>query len=119
MTLTFGKILKPFFRLSADAFPKLAAARYGQHEDMDKTWLTFEPVARNLVGGFQTSADIEQPIVSRSGPIDERFEALLPGTKTIEQHESHPDTFISNSAPFDINRVQARYKHLKATIIKC
>jgi hypothetical protein len=72
VTLTFGKILKPFFRLSADAFPKLAAARYGQHEDMDKTWLTFEPVARNLVGGFQLALD------------DCRFEVLVPRLNAID-----------------------------------
>ena len=51
MALTFGKLLKPFFRLSADEFPKLAAQRYGENEDMDQTWLLFEPVARNLVDG--------------------------------------------------------------------
>jgi hypothetical protein len=66
MTLTFGKLLKPFFRLSADDFPKLAADRYGQNEDMDQTWRQFEPVARSLVGGFQTTLD------------DDRFEVLVP-----------------------------------------
>jgi enediyne biosynthesis protein E3 len=72
VTLTFGKILKPFFRLSADAFPKLAAERYGQQDDMDKTWLTFEPVARNLVGGFQLALD------------DCRFEVLVPRLNAID-----------------------------------
>lgn len=72
MTLTFGKILKPFFKLSADAFPKLAAERYGQHDDMDQTWLTFEPVARNLVGGFELALD------------DWRFEVLVPRLNSID-----------------------------------
>lgn len=71
MTFTFGKLLKPFFRLSADEFPKLAAERYGQNEDMDETWLTFEPVARNLVGGFQLALD------------DDRFEVLVPRLNAI------------------------------------
>lgn len=72
MTFTFGKILKPFFKLSADDFPKLAAERYGQNEDMDQTWLQFEPVARNLVGGFQTALD------------DDRFDVLVPRLNSID-----------------------------------
>ena len=72
MTFTFGKILKPFFNLSADDFPKLAAERYGQNEDMDQTWLQFEPVARNLVGGFQTALD------------DDRFEVLVPRLNSVD-----------------------------------
>lgn len=72
MALTFGKILKPFFRLSADEFPKLAAKRYGQNEDMDQTWLEFEPVARNLVGGFKLTLD------------DSRFEVLVPRLNAID-----------------------------------
>lgn len=70
--MTFGKMLKPFFRLSADAFPKMAAERYGRHEDMDQTWQQFEPVARNLVGGFQTTLD------------DCRFEVLVPRLNSVE-----------------------------------
>ena len=72
VTLSFGKILKPFFRLSADAFPELAAERYGQHEDMDRTWQQFEPVARSLVGGFQAALD------------DCRFEVLVPRLNLVE-----------------------------------
>lgn len=72
MTLTVGKLLKPFFKLSAEAFPKMAAERYGQHEDMDETWLQFEPVARNLVGGFQTTLD------------DDRFEVLVPRLNSVD-----------------------------------
>lgn len=72
MAFTFGKILKPFFRLSADEFPKLAAERYGQNDDMDQIWLQFEPVAINLVGGFQTALD------------DDRFEVLVPRLNAID-----------------------------------
>ncbi|MFE9020822.1 DUF1702 family protein [Streptomyces sp. NPDC007808] len=52
MSLPLGSLLKPFFPLSADAFPKMAAERFGAQEDMDKTWLMFEPVARTLVDSF-------------------------------------------------------------------
>jgi len=72
MALTLGKILKPFFRLSSDDFPKLAAERYGQNADMDETWLLFEPVASNLVGGFKTALD------------DDRFEVLVPRLDAID-----------------------------------
>jgi enediyne biosynthesis protein E3 len=72
MAFTFGKLLKPFFRLSADEFPKLAAARYGQNDDMDQTWLLFEPVASNLVGGFKTALD------------DDRFNVLVPRLDSVE-----------------------------------
>ena len=72
MAFTFGKILKPFFKLSAEDFPKLAAERYGQNDDMDQTWLQFEPVARNLVGGFQTVLD------------DDRFEVLVPRLNAVD-----------------------------------
>jgi hypothetical protein len=72
MVLSFGKMLKPFFRLSSDDFPKLAAERYGKNADMDEIWLEFEPVARNLVGGFKTALD------------DDRFEVLVPRLDAIE-----------------------------------
>lgn len=72
MALTFGKLLKPFFRLSSDDFPKLAAERYGQNDDMDQIWLEFEPVARHLVGGFKTALD------------DDRFEVLVPRLNALE-----------------------------------
>ncbi|HEY1349651.1 MAG TPA: DUF1702 family protein [Ktedonobacteraceae bacterium] len=78
MALTFGKLLKPFFRLSADEFPKLAAKRYGQNDDMDQTWLLFEPVARNLVDGFKTALDDDRfPIlVPRLDAVDEEFRGV-------------------------------------------
>ena len=66
MALSLGKMLKPFFRLSPEAFQDMAAARYGPQEDMDKTWLGFEPVARTLVESFQITLD------------DDRFEVLVP-----------------------------------------
>ncbi|GHO48023.1 DUF1702 family protein [Ktedonospora formicarum] len=72
MALTFGKLLKPFFRLSSDDFPKLATERYGQNDDMDQIWLQFEPVARHLVGGFKTTLD------------DDRFEVLVPHLNSLE-----------------------------------
>jgi enediyne biosynthesis protein E3 len=72
VTLSFGKIIKPFFRLSPSAFPEMAAARYGRQADMDKTWLNFEPVARTLVEGFQTALD------------DSRFEVLVPRLDAYE-----------------------------------
>ena len=72
MTLSFGKIIKPLFRLSPDVFPQMAAERYGRQEDLDKTWLNFEPVARTLVEGFQTALD------------DSRFEVLVPRLDAYE-----------------------------------
>ena len=39
---------------------------------MDETWLEFEPVARNLVGGFQLALD------------DDRFEVLVPRLDAID-----------------------------------
>lgn len=78
VTLTFGKLLKPFFKLSADEFPKLAADRYGQNDDMDETWLQFEPVARHLVGGFQTTLDDDRfsVLVSRLDSTDREFRGV-------------------------------------------
>lgn len=57
MAVKLSKILKPVFKLSAEAFPKMAAERFGAQEDMDKTWLTFEPVARTLVDSFYMTID--------------------------------------------------------------
>jgi hypothetical protein len=55
MRLPLGTLLKPVFPLSAETFPKMAAERFGAQEDMDKIWLTFEPVARTLVDTFYTT----------------------------------------------------------------
>lgn len=72
MALSFGKILKPFFRLSAETFQDMAAQRYGPQEDMDRTWLSFEPVARTLVESFKITLD------------DSRFEVLVPRLDAVE-----------------------------------
>lgn len=57
MALALSTALRPVFRLSADAFPKLAADRFGAQNDMDRTWHTFEPVARTLVDSFYLTLD--------------------------------------------------------------
>ncbi|HEY1348697.1 MAG TPA: DUF1702 family protein [Ktedonobacteraceae bacterium] len=72
MALSFGRVLKPFFQLSAETFQDLAAARYGPQPDMDQTWLGFEPVARTLVDSFKLTLD------------DERFEHLVPRLDAID-----------------------------------
>lgn len=72
MALSLGKILKPFFRLSAETFQDLAAERYGPQEDMDRTWRGFEPVARTLVESFKMTLD------------DSRFEVLVPRLNAVE-----------------------------------
>ncbi|MGH3613349.1 MAG: DUF1702 family protein [Pseudonocardia sp.] len=61
MSIPFGTILKPLFPLSADAFPRMAAARFGPQPDMDETWKRFEPVARTLVDSFSLSLDHSDP----------------------------------------------------------
>ncbi|WP_338247646.1 DUF1702 family protein [Dictyobacter halimunensis] len=72
MAISFGKMLKPFFRISAETFQDLAAERYGPQEDMDKTWLGFEPVARTLVDSFKMTLD------------DDRFDVLVPRLDAVE-----------------------------------
>ena len=72
MTGMPSRILRPVFRLSAESFPKLAAARFGAHEDMDRTWHTFEPVARTLVDSFYTTID------------HSRFSDLVPRLDSVE-----------------------------------
>ena len=72
MPVPLGKILKPVFKLSAEAFPKMAAERFGAQDDMDKTWLTFEPVARTLVDSFYMTMN------------DSRFRTLVPKLDAID-----------------------------------
>jgi hypothetical protein len=72
VTFSLGKLLKPFFRISATTFKTMAAERYGYEPDMDKTWLSFEPVARTLVEGFHMTLD------------DSRFEVLVPRLEAVE-----------------------------------
>ncbi|MFF4214147.1 DUF1702 family protein [Streptomyces sp. NPDC001796] len=78
MTLPLGTLLKPVFPLSADAFPRMAAERFGVQEDMDKTWLTFEPVARTLVDSFYMTLD--HP---RHESLVPRLEATPPAVRGI------------------------------------
>jgi enediyne biosynthesis protein E3 len=73
MALTYGKLLKPFFRLSVDDFPKLVARRSGWNEDLDQIWPLFEPVARHLVDGFTMALD------------DDRFTALVPRLEACDE----------------------------------
>ena len=78
MRLPLGKLLKPVFPLSAEAFPKMAAERFGAQEDMDKTWHTFEPVARTLVDTFYLTLD--DP---RHSVLVPRLEAVAPEFRGI------------------------------------
>lgn len=78
MRLPLGKLLKPVFPLSAEAFPKMAAQRFGAQEDMDKTWHTFEPVARTLVDTFYTTLD--DP---RHSVLVARLESVAPELRGI------------------------------------
>jgi hypothetical protein len=71
MRLPLGKLLKPVFPLSAEAFPKMAAQRFGAQEDMDKTWHTFEPVASTLVDFFYLTLD------------DPRHHVLVPRLESV------------------------------------
>ncbi len=72
MALTFGKILKPFFKLSPEAFQDIVAARYGVQEDIENTWLGFEPVARTLVDSFKLALD------------ENRFDALVAQLNAVD-----------------------------------
>ncbi len=72
MGLSLARILKPFFNLSAEAFPKMVTERYGYQEDIDKTWQLFEPVARTLVESFYNTID------------NSRFEVLVPRLEAID-----------------------------------
>jgi len=57
VTLTFGKILKPFFTISAMTFRDIVAERYGQQADLDVAWQSLEPVARTLLDGFHMALE--------------------------------------------------------------
>lgn len=72
MAITLGKILKPFFRISTDAFRDMAAERYGPQEDMYTVWQQFEPVAGSLVKGFYMTLD------------DSRLEVLMPRLNELD-----------------------------------
>ncbi len=72
MAFSLGKLLKPFFRISTDAFRDMAAKRYGAQEDMYRTWQQFEPVAGALVQGLSITLD------------DNRVEVLMPRINALD-----------------------------------
>lgn len=72
MALSYGKMLKPFFKLSPEAFQDIVTARYGVQEDIDRIWLGFEPVPRTLVDSFKLALD------------DWRFSVLVPQLDAVE-----------------------------------
>lgn len=63
MALSFGKMLKPFFKISPESFQHIVTARYGVHEDIDKSWEDFEAVARTLADSFMLALDDCRPEV--------------------------------------------------------
>jgi enediyne biosynthesis protein E3 len=78
MTVTPSRILRPVFRLSADSFPQLAAERFGAQQDMDRTWHTFEPVARTLVDSFYLAIDHSRPaeLAARLDAVDPELRGI-------------------------------------------
>jgi hypothetical protein len=72
VTLSFGKLLKPFFKLSPDTFQDIVTARYGVQEDIDNSWLSFEAVARTLGDSFMMTLE------------DSRFDVLVPRLDAFE-----------------------------------
>lgn len=61
MTPTISPLVRKVLGLSAEAFPALAASRFGAQDDMDRTWRTFEPVAATLVDTFYATIDDPAP----------------------------------------------------------
>lgn len=53
-----SKLARCLLRLSAEEFPRLAAARVGVHADMERTWRAFQPVATTLVDSFYLALDV-------------------------------------------------------------
>ncbi|WP_017542013.1 DUF1702 family protein [Nocardiopsis halophila] len=78
MPLSPGSLIRPFFGLDADSFPKLAAERFGPQEDMDRTWRTFEPVARTLVDAFSAALDTprHEDLVPRLDAVDPELRGI-------------------------------------------
>lgn len=72
MAYSFGRMLKPFFRISPASFQHVVTSRYGVQEDIDKSWEDFEAVARNLIDGFMLALD------------DWRPQALVPRLDAVE-----------------------------------
>jgi Protein of unknown function (DUF1702) len=114
MTAQPSRILRPVFRLSAESFPKLAAERFGAQEDMDRTWHTFEPVARTLVDSFYTTIDH-----SRFSDLVPRLDSLAPELRGIAYEGAGMGLMLLDSLLPTRNRVQdfiagpgARYRCL-------
>jgi len=57
MNLPISKLVRPFFDISTTGFQKMVTQRHGLHEDIDDSWLGFEPVARTLVDCFYMAFD--------------------------------------------------------------
>lgn len=58
MTLKASTLARMLLRLDANAFPQLAIERFGPQQDLGRTWLLFEPVARTLVDSFYLTLDV-------------------------------------------------------------
>src|SRR5581483_6165598 len=78
MALTYGKLVRPFFRLSVDDFPTMVARRSGWNTDLDQIWPLFEPVARHLVDGLSMALDDDRfpVLVTRLEACDEAFRGI-------------------------------------------
>lgn len=63
MTLSFGKMLKPFFKISPESFQRVVTSRYGVQEDIDQSWEGFEAIARTLADSFTLTLDDSHPEV--------------------------------------------------------
>lgn len=72
MALTFATIARPVLKISAMTFRDLVAQRYGDHEDLDTAWHSFEPVARTLVDSFYLTLE------------DSRFDVLVPRLDAVD-----------------------------------
>jgi hypothetical protein len=106
MTLSFGTMLKPFFKISPESFQRVVTSRYGVQEDIDQSWEGFEAVARTLADSFTLALDDWHPealvpkldavdmelrgiayegagmglmILDSLGPWAKRFDALVQG----------------------------------------
>lgn len=78
MRIKLSTPTKALLGLTADAFPRMAASRFGSHDDMDRTWKTFEPVATTLVDTFYET--IDDPDLDR---LAARLDAVTPVLRGI------------------------------------
>lgn len=58
MAFRTSKLARRLLGLSVEEFPRLAAARVGDHADMERTWQAFQPVANTLVDSFYLALDV-------------------------------------------------------------